>query len=194
MLSQNLTCLHKLAYWEKCNFLKLYMLKVLVKALPRVQHGKNSTRVCGRETNIAQGEAEWGRDPCPSATIFILYELGSALTGLKCFWLTNHLFWLLLAIQNWLHTYPTVLYFLKSAVWKKEHCHSFDVHPHKCFNKRIMYAFVELIKTIYLLFACSRRIWKILFHFWNLTNYKHVTCVYYDAINVLKIIIFFWQS
>jgi len=52
----------------------------------------------------AKPSAVLGLRPTPWCYFFILYERGSGVTNLKHFWSTNHSFWLLLAIQNWLHT------------------------------------------------------------------------------------------
>jgi len=51
----------------------------------------------------------------------MLHKRGGALTGLKYFWLTNSLFWLLLVIQNCYKTNSAV-FSVHNAVFSEECC------------------------------------------------------------------------
>jgi len=63
----------------------------------------------------------WAQDPHQSAIFFILYELGGAL---KHFWLTNGLFWLLLAIQNVMHMINSAVFSICTEHWCINGCYN----------------------------------------------------------------------
>jgi len=75
----------------------------------------------------------------------VFFSYGGALTGLKHFWSTNTLFWLLLVIQNVAHVTSSAVFSVRSAVFfirsairsvafsekgfmENIACYSFDVH------------------------------------------------------------------
>jgi len=67
-----------------------------------IQHKAKPSAVLGTHTRVL---------------FFILHKCGGALTGLKHFWSTNSLFWLLLVIQNVMHS---AVFSIRSAVFAEE--------------------------------------------------------------------------